>query len=120
LNLIDIRLCKSFEKINGTTNEVWTFRDILNQSSIMAKAMYGAGVRQNDVVAIISENKHELLAISFGALFLNAVVSPINPSYNERNYIFQFHDDNFKCITKIIVLSHLYRRTKTCNESLKT
>jgi acyl-CoA synthetase (AMP-forming)/AMP-acid ligase II len=60
---------------------------------MMAKAMYGAGIRENDVIAIISENKHELIAISFGAFFLNAVVSPINPSYNERKYLC----DNFKC-----------------------
>lgn len=71
-------------KINGTTNITWTFRDILEQSSIMAKAMYGAGIRQNDSIVIISENKHEFLAISFGAFFLNATVAPINPSYNER------------------------------------
>jgi acyl-CoA synthetase (AMP-forming)/AMP-acid ligase II len=50
----------------------------------MSKALYGAGIRQNDVIAIIAENRHEFPAIAFGAFFLNAIVAPINVTYTER------------------------------------
>jgi long-subunit acyl-CoA synthetase (AMP-forming) len=71
-------------KINGATDKIWTFRDMLEQSSLMAKVMAGAGVKQNDVITIISENRHEFAAISFGSIFLNAIVAPINATYTER------------------------------------
>jgi acyl-CoA synthetase (AMP-forming)/AMP-acid ligase II len=80
-------------QINGETNKVWTFRDILEQSLIMARTLHGVGIKQNDVISIISENRFEVVAISFGAFFLNAIVAPINPTYTERKFFclfFQF------------------------------
>jgi acyl-CoA synthetase (AMP-forming)/AMP-acid ligase II len=53
----------------------------------MAKTLSGAGLKQNDVICIISENRHEFIAISFGAFFLNAIVAPVNASYTERKII---------------------------------
>lgn len=49
----------------------------------MAKTLHGAGLKENDVIAVISENRHEITAISFGAFYLNAVVAPINITYTE-------------------------------------
>lgn len=71
-------------KINATTNQIWTFRDVLEQSVLMAKVLAGVGLKQNDVISIISENRHEFIAISLGSFFLNAIVAPINSSYTER------------------------------------
>ncbi|CRL01456.1 CLUMA_CG014231, isoform A [Clunio marinus] len=70
--------------INGVTNEIWTFRDQLEQSTIIARTLFGAGFRQNDVISIISENRHEFPAIAFGAFYLNAIVAPLNTTYTER------------------------------------
>ena len=61
----------------------WSFQDILQQSITMARTLHGAGLRRNDVISIVSENRHEYLAIAFGAIFLNAVVAPINVTYTE-------------------------------------
>lgn len=71
-------------KINGLTNKVWTFADMLRQTTLMAKVLHGAGVRHNDVISIVAENRHEYPAISFGALCLNAIVAPVNVTYTER------------------------------------
>lgn len=57
---------------------------MLHNTTLMARALYGAGLRQNEVVSIVSENRHEYLAISFGAFFLNAIVAPVNVTYTER------------------------------------
>lgn len=66
------------------TKAVWTYRDMLEQSSVVAKALHGAGLRQNDVISVIAENRHEFLAATFGALCLNAAVAPVNVTYTER------------------------------------
>jgi long-subunit acyl-CoA synthetase (AMP-forming) len=50
----------------------------------MAKMLYDAGIRQNDVISIISENRNEYVAVSFATLFLNAILAPINSTYTDR------------------------------------
>lgn len=66
------------------TNEIWTYRDLLNHSIVAAKALHGAGLKKDDVIAVISENRHEFPAAAFGAFYLNAIVAPINVTYTER------------------------------------
>lgn len=51
---------------------------------MIAKALYNFGVRQNDMVSIVSDNRHDYVAINFGVLFLNAILAPINYTYTER------------------------------------
>ena len=53
----------------------------------MAKSMFSAGVRENDVIGIVSENRLEFPVISFAAFYLGAIVSPINITYTERKFI---------------------------------
>lgn len=53
----------------------------------MSKVLLGSGIGQNDVIAIVSENRHEFPAIAFGAFFLNAVVAPVNLTYSKRKLI---------------------------------
>lgn len=74
-------------KINGTTHKTSSFNSILEQSISIAKTLYETGVRQNDVISIVSENRHEFPAIAFGALYLSAIVAPINVTYTEREII---------------------------------
>lgn len=70
------------------THKTTTFNNTLKQSVTMAKTLHEIGVRQNDVIAIISENCHEYPAIAFGAFYLNAIVAPINVTYTERMKLF--------------------------------
>jgi len=73
-----------FTQIDAITEEQWTFNDLLEQSVKVAKALYGAGIRQNDVISILSENRLEYAAIGYGTIFLNAICSPTNFLYTER------------------------------------
>ncbi|KAG5668822.1 hypothetical protein PVAND_016745 [Polypedilum vanderplanki] len=70
--------------INGATGETWSFREILTPSSKLARVLYGAGIRQNDVVSILAENRFEFTAISYGTILLNAILAPVNTTYTER------------------------------------
>lgn len=75
------------------TGETWTFKKILDESLKMAKMLHDAGIRQNDVVAIISENRSEYVAVAYGTLFLNATLAPMNYTYTERKcfYLISHH-----------------------------
>lgn len=57
---------------------------MLDQTSLLARVLYGSGVRQNDVISIISENRFEYPSIVFGAFYLSAIVAPVNINYVER------------------------------------
>ena len=57
----------------------------------MARTLDGFGVKENDVISILCENRHEFTAIAFGAIYLNAIVSPINVTYTERKIIFRLN-----------------------------
>lgn len=58
-----------------------------DQSTRMARVLYGAGIREKDVVTIFSESRHEYSSISFGTIFLNAIIAPTNFEYTERKYL---------------------------------
>ena len=66
------------------THKTGSFSSILEQSIKIAKTLHELGVRQNDVISIVSENRNEYPAIAFGAIYLNAIVAPINVTYTER------------------------------------
>ncbi|XP_070505427.1 luciferin 4-monooxygenase-like [Chironomus tepperi] len=70
--------------IDANKNQQWTFTDLWEQSIKVAKALHGAGIRQNDVISVLSENRLEITAILYGTMFLNAIYAPANFFYTER------------------------------------
>lgn len=66
------------------TDERRTFDDFRRLTTVMARTLFGEGLRRNDVIAIISENSLEFPPLAFGAICLNAIVSPLNITYTER------------------------------------
>jgi acyl-CoA synthetase (AMP-forming)/AMP-acid ligase II len=58
----------------------------LDKSSEVARSLHGAGLKRNDVISVISENRHEFPVVSFGAFYLNATVAPISALYTERKF----------------------------------
>lgn len=56
----------------------------------MAKILYSSGLRQSDTISILSENRFEFAAIAFGAIFLNAIVAPLNVTYTESKSILNY------------------------------
>lgn len=89
--MIEVQVSIRVLQINGKSDKKWTYRDMYEQTCLMAQVLHGAGVRQNDVITIIAENRHEYPAIAFGAFCLNAIVAPINVTYTERELIRTFY-----------------------------
>lgn len=63
-----------------------TYKDMLHQTSLMARVLHGAGAKQNDVVSIVSENRFEYPAVTFGAFYLGVIVAPASVTYTEREF----------------------------------
>lgn len=57
----------------------------------MARTLHAAGLRENEVISILCENRHAYNSITFGALLLNAIVAPINVTYTESKIIQSLH-----------------------------
>ena len=58
----------------------------MRDSVAVAKALYGAGFRRGDSLAIVSENRIEFPAITIGTILLNGIVAPLNVTYTEREF----------------------------------
>lgn len=52
----------------------------------MARILKNAGIKEDDVVTIIAENRQDYCTITLATLILNAVLAPINFTYTEREY----------------------------------
>lgn len=72
--------------MNGITDQSSKYSEVREQSIILAKSMFNAGVRERDVVGLIAENRLEFPVIAFAAIYLGAIVTPINITYTERKY----------------------------------
>lgn len=64
---------------------------MLEQSSLMARVLHGAGATQKDVISIVSENRFEYPAVVFGAFYLGVAVAPCSVTYTERKSAHYFH-----------------------------
>lgn len=92
---------------------MWTYKDLLDHSSLLARVLYGAGIRQNDVISIVSENRFEYPAIVFGAFYLSAIVAPINTTYTERKIVQWFSLFYLTCLNVHVgELAHSLRLSK--------
>lgn len=52
---------------------------------LLARCLYDYGIREGDVISIVSENRVEMAEIIYAVFYLNAIVSPINLTYTESN-----------------------------------
>lgn len=77
--------------MNGLTNQSIKYNELRQESVITAKAMHFAGIKKNDVIGIISENRSEFPIIAFGAFYLGATVTPINFTYTESKLDIRIH-----------------------------
>lgn len=80
-------LTKAGDKImlvSAETGESLTAVELIEKSIEIAKALTAAGIKQGDVVSIISENRFEFVFVMFGTILLNCKLAPINNSYSIR------------------------------------
>lgn len=72
-----------YTQINGVTGRKWLGCDILEYSLKIVNSLHHAGIKENDVVSILSDNRFEFIGIAFGTIILNAHLAPINYNYSK-------------------------------------
>lgn len=68
----------------GLTGQKLSAKELLNKSIEIAKALLANGIKQGDVVSIISENRFEFVYVLLGTIFINGAFAPLNHTYSER------------------------------------
>ena len=61
-----------------------TYRELEERATTVARSLLGMGLAPGDRVGLFMPNRPEFLEILFGALFLGAVVVPVNARFRHR------------------------------------
>ena len=90
--------------MNGITDQSSKYNEVKEQSINLAKSLFSAGIREKDVVGIIAENRLEFPVIAFAAIYLGAIITPINITYTERKFMsYYIFDVNFVFMIYLIL-----------------
>lgn len=71
----------------GVTGQTLSGKELLDRSIQISKALLGAGIKQGDVVSVISESRFDYIYVIFGTIFINCVLAPLNHAYSQRELI---------------------------------
>jgi 4-coumarate--CoA ligase len=82
--------------IDGVTGESTTYLQLRSQAIRLARVFQAKGVKINDVIGIVSENRIEFPVTMIAAFLCGAKVAPFNRTYTERKYrgVGSFSQDN--------------------------
>ena len=83
-------------------------QDFINRVNNISKGLYAIGVRPNDKVAMISENRLEWNLLDFAIQQIGAVVVAVYPNISDEDYKFIFSDAEIKIC--IVSNDELYQR----------
>jgi acyl-CoA synthetase (AMP-forming)/AMP-acid ligase II len=84
--------------IDGVTGATYTFAQVLEASSGIARSLQDAGVEPGDRVGVVAPNSCEWVVAFMGTLFAGATVTTLNPLYTEREIREQFNDSKPKAV----------------------
>jgi 4-coumarate--CoA ligase len=76
--------------VSGITGEELSAKDLLNKAIQVAQSMQAAGIKSQDTISLVCENRFEFAYVLFGSLLLNVTVAPINLTYSEREMVHAF------------------------------
>lgn len=85
-------------KIDGKWTPIST-EDWISQSNAFSRGLLAMGIKENDKIAVISNNRPEWHITDIGILQVGAVNVPIYPTISESDFVYIFNDAKVKyCI----------------------
>jgi long-chain acyl-CoA synthetase len=94
-----------------------TFNQINHESDVLAEIFLQWGVKKGDRVSFLMPNGWEYFVGFYAAMKVGAIVSPMNPTYREREVKHQVNDAQSRIL---IIQSHLYPVVEGILEELPT
>ncbi len=85
------------EKINGK----WvnhSIDDCIENINKVSLALIASGIKKEDKISIISNNRPEWNFVDFGAMQIGAINVPVYPTITEEDYVFIFNDAEVKIV----------------------
>jgi long-chain acyl-CoA synthetase len=73
-------------------NLSFTYREVLSMVNSIANGLYNLGLRKGDRVCLLLNNRPEYIISFFAAATIGVVLSPMNPSYKEREVAYQLEN----------------------------
>jgi long-chain acyl-CoA synthetase len=79
-------------------NLTLTYREVVSMVNCIANGLYDLGLRKGDRLCIYLTNRPEYIITFIAAASIGVVVSPMNPSYKEREVAYQLENAEAKAI----------------------
>lgn len=95
-----------------------TYRELEERATAMARSLLGMGVAPGDRVGLFMPNRPEFLEILFGALFLGAVVVPVNARFRHRELRHVIADAQLRVLVVGDAVGDPTRRAEVVTEAL--
>ncbi|GCE20423.1 class I adenylate-forming enzyme family protein [Dictyobacter kobayashii] len=76
----------------------FTYRETVSMVNGIANGLYELGLRKGDHICLYITNRPEYIITFIAAASIGVVVSPMNPSYKEREISYQLSDSEAKAI----------------------
>ena len=84
-------------KIDGEWRK-YSIGQVIEMSNQAGRAFIGMGLKKDDKIAIISNNRPEWNFIDYGAMQAGLVNVPVYPTISEEDYVFIFNDAQVKAV----------------------
>jgi acyl-CoA synthetase (AMP-forming)/AMP-acid ligase II len=75
-----------------------TYREVISMVNCIANGLYDLGIRKGDIICLFTLNRPEYTITLNAAATIGAIVSPMNPSYKEREITYQLGNSEAKAI----------------------
>src|SRR5437879_6055228 len=77
---------------------ILTYREIVSMVNCIANGLYRLGIQKGDHICLFTLNRPEYTITLNAAATIGAVVSPMNPSYKEREIAYQLENSEARAI----------------------
>ncbi len=79
-------------------NQYFTYREVVGMVNCIANGMHNLGLRKGDRVCLLMTNRPEYTISFIAAASIGVVVSPMNPSYKDREIGYQLENSEASAI----------------------
>ena len=77
---------------------ILTYREVVSMVNSIANGLHDLGIRKGDIICLFTVNRPEYTITLNAAATIGAVISPMNPSYKEREITYQLENSEAKVI----------------------
>lgn len=91
-------------------NQPFTYREVVSMVNCIANGLYNLGLRKGEKVCLLMTNRPEYTISFIAAASIGLVVSPMNPSYKDREVGYQLENSEASAIIIQRDLLHLLQQ----------